>query len=197
MSARVRLMKNSDVPRLTAADPALIERLEVLYRRPGLMIRRCHQFAVSIFLRECAAFGLTTSQFGVLYIASCCPGVTQIGLSGLIGLDRSTTNAVARRLMRNGHLARRPHPRDARKQCLHVTPAGERLLAAIQGVARRAADAFLAPLATRERKAFLACLAKLVDHHNAEARAPLIVPRRPHGAPTRRVDHHPASGAHT
>lgn len=193
MSARVRLLKNPDVPKLTAADPALIERLEALYRRPGFMIRRCHQFAVSIFLRECAAFGLTTSQFGVLYIASCCPGVTQIGLSGLIGLDRSTTNAVARRLMRNGYLAGRPHPSDARKQCLHVTAAGGRLLAAVHGAARRAAEVFLAPLEARERKAFLACLAKLVDHHNAEARAPLIVPRRP----ARRVNHHPTSGALT
>ena len=195
MSARVRLLKNLDVPKLSAADPELVERLETLYRRPGFMIRRCHQFTVSIFVRECAAFGLTTSQFGVLYIASCCPGVTQIGLSGLIGLDRSTTNAVALRLMRNGYLARRAHPSDARKQCLHATLAGTKLLASVQDAIKRAADAFLDPLDSRERKSFLACLAKLVDHHNAEARAPLIAPKRLDSGAARRTDHHSTSGA--
>ncbi|HEX6980159.1 MAG TPA: MarR family transcriptional regulator [Alphaproteobacteria bacterium] len=174
MSTRVRLERNFDVPKLTGADPQVLAQLDRLYRRPGFMIRRCHQFAVSIFLRECAAFALTPSQYGILYIVDCCPGVTQIGLSGLIGLDRSTTNTVVLRLMRNGYLTRRADANDRRKQRLTVTPAGRRLLAAVDRAVRRAYDAFLAPLGPRERRTFMACLQKLMDFHNADTRAPIV-----------------------
>jgi hypothetical protein len=42
--------------------------LRDLYRRPGFMIRRAHQIAVSVFLEETAELGVTSTQYGILHV---------------------------------------------------------------------------------------------------------------------------------
>ena len=43
----------------------LAERLP-LWRRPGYLIRRLHQIHYALFFEECAAFGITPVQYGLL-----------------------------------------------------------------------------------------------------------------------------------
>jgi hypothetical protein len=72
--------------------------LDALYRRPGFMLRRAHQIAVSLFLEETGELNITTTQFGILHLLKHSPGLDQITVAKLLGLDRSTTRVIARQL---------------------------------------------------------------------------------------------------
>ncbi|HEX2116960.1 MAG TPA: MarR family transcriptional regulator [Alphaproteobacteria bacterium] len=138
-------------------------RLQELYRRPGFMIRRCHQIAVSIFADECREFDLTTTQYGILYVLSRYPGIDQISLARLLGLDRSTTGMVVARLEERLLLRRAIDPTDKRKRLLELTPAGEKMLARVQPVVRRAQERLFAPFNAQEREMLIALLDRLID----------------------------------
>lgn len=138
-------------------------RLQELYRRPGFMIRRCHQIAVSIFADECREFDLTTTQYGILYVLSRYPGIDQISLARLLGLDRSTTGMVVARLEERLLLRRAVDPTDKRKRLLELTPAGEKMLARVQPVVRRAQERLFAPFNAQEREMLIALLDRLID----------------------------------
>jgi DNA-binding MarR family transcriptional regulator len=137
--------------------------LQELYRRPGFMIRRCHQIAVAIFADECRAFDLTTTQYGILYVLSRHPGSDQISLARLLGLDRSTTGMVVGRLEERQLLRRAVDPADKRKRLLELTPAGEKLLARAQPVVRRAQERLFEPFDAQEREMLVALLDRLID----------------------------------
>lgn len=138
-------------------------RLQELYRRPGFMIRRCHQIAVSVFANECREVDLTTTQYGILFVLSHYPGIDQISLARLLSLDRSTTGMVVARLEERGLLRRTTDARDKRKRVLHLTPAAEKLLVRVQSDVRRAQERLLAPFTAAERKTLLDLLARLID----------------------------------
>src|SRR5215472_1533899 len=61
--------------------------LEELYRRPGFMIRRMHQIAVSLFVEETGKLGVTNRQYGILFVLEHRPGIDQISVANLLGLD--------------------------------------------------------------------------------------------------------------
>src|SRR5260370_7788603 len=82
------------------------ESLEDLYQRPGFMIRRAHQIAVAIFLEEARESRITPTQYGVLVILGRRPEIYQNTLARLLGLDRSTTGLVVRKLAERGLIAR-------------------------------------------------------------------------------------------
>ena len=138
-------------------------RLQELYRRPGFMIRRCHQIAVSIFADECRAFDLTTTQYGILYVLSRHPGIDQISLARLLGLDRSTTGMVVARLEERLLLRRAVDPTDKRKRLLELTPVGDKILTRVQPVVRRAQERLFAPFNAQEREMLITLLDRLID----------------------------------
>src|SRR5580704_18845444 len=92
------------------------ESLEDIYRRPGFMIRRAHQIAVAIFLEEARETRITATQYGVLVILGRRPGIDQNTLARLLGLDRSTTGLVVRKLAERGLLARTTGTGDLRRR---------------------------------------------------------------------------------
>ncbi len=104
------------------------EPLDTLYRRPGFMIRRAHQIAVSLFLEETGALGITNRQFGIMLVLKAQPGIDQITVAKLLGLDRSTTGMVLTKLEQAGLVGRVVGANDRRKRSLKLTPAGERML---------------------------------------------------------------------
>src|SRR5262245_13091163 len=81
-------------------------KLEDLYRRPGFMIRRAHQISVSLFLAETGALGITNRQYGILFALRHRPGIDQISVARLLGLDRSTTGMVIKKLQAAGLIGR-------------------------------------------------------------------------------------------
>ena len=76
--------------------------LDELYRRPGFLIRRANQIAVSLFLEETGALGITNSQYGILLVVKHHQGIDQISVAKLLGLDRSTTGMVLDKLEKAG-----------------------------------------------------------------------------------------------
>jgi DNA-binding MarR family transcriptional regulator len=149
------------------------ESLEDLYQRPGFMIRRAHQIAVAIFLEEARESRITPTQYGVLVILGRRPEIDQNTLAGLLGLDRSTTGLVVRKLAERGLIARAMGAGDLRRRELSLTQAGVALAGQISRDARRAQQRLLSPLPTRERARFLRLLARLTESFNRTTRVPV------------------------
>src|ERR1700722_19471542 len=155
--------------------------LRDLYRRPGFMIRRAHQIAVSVFLEETAELGVTSTQYGILHVLEQRPSIDQITLARLLGLDRSTTGMVLKTLEEGGLVRRVGKPTDRRRRWLELSRAGRDLLRELATPAGRAVERLLAPLDPRERASFLALLEKMTGAFNATSRGPLLADteRRP------------------
>ena len=99
--------------------------LEELYQRPGFMIRRVHQIAVSLFMEETGKLGVTNRQYGILFVLRDQPGIDQISVANLLGLDRSTTGMVLKKLEADGLVARSAVARDRRRHSLQLTRSGQ------------------------------------------------------------------------
>ena len=91
--------------------------LDELYRRPGFLIRRANQIAVSLFLEETGALGITNSQYGILLVLKHHAGIDQISVAKLLGLDRSTTGLVLDKLEKAGLIVVR---REGRERWNHL-----------------------------------------------------------------------------
>ena len=139
---------------------------------PGHSIRRLHQIAVAVFLRETQAHGVTPVQYAALQTVGDTPGIDQRTLAANIGLDTSTIAGVLDRLEARGLLARSASPDDRRVRRLTLTPAGHALLKLLVPDMQRAQQRMLAPLPKAERAEFMRMLQVLVTSNNALSRAP-------------------------
>ena len=156
-----------------ARSAKLSSSLEDIYRRPGFMIRRAHQIAVAVFLEEARESRITPTQYGVLLILERRPGIDQNTLARLLGLDRSTTGMVVRKLAGRGLVARATGAGDLRRRELKLTRSGAALLGRMLTSARRAQERLLSPLPARERQHFLDLLARLTEAFNETTRVPV------------------------
>jgi DNA-binding MarR family transcriptional regulator len=138
-----------------------------LYRRPGFLLKRCHQTAVAIFVEECREFSMTPSQYGCLVALAEYPGIDQLTLGRLVGLDRSTVGLVVKILSERELIERVVDPRDKRRLSLSVSAAGARLLKAIAPVAARAQERALAALPRESWGVFLQVLQQFLEGHGA------------------------------
>lgn len=150
--------------------------LASLYARPGFKLRRAHQIALSVFADECRAFEITSTQYGILVALRERPGLDQVGVAQALGLDRSTTGMVVGLLEGRGFLRRDQHATDRRRRVLTLTEEGARLVEAVAPAAERARRRLLAPLSPEEAEALAALLDRLLGHHDALVRVPLMRP---------------------
>src|SRR5215467_7123123 len=147
--------------------------LEELYRRPGFMIRRVHQIAVSLFIEETGKLGVTNRQYGILFVLKHRPGIDQISVANLLGLDRSTTGMVLKKLEEDGLVIRSVGVHDRRRHSLQLTRSGEKLLSELAEPARKAHARVLSVFTPREQTLFLALLDKFTRAFNDTTRVPL------------------------
>src|SRR6266851_4053704 len=147
--------------------------LEELYRRPGFMIRRVHQIAVSLFIEETGKLGVTNRQYGILFVLKHRPGIDQISVANLLGLDRSTTGMVLKKLEEDGLVVRSIGTHDRRRHSLQLTRSGEKLLSQLAEPARKAQARALSAFTPREQTLFLALLDKFTRAFNGSTRVPL------------------------
>jgi DNA-binding MarR family transcriptional regulator len=138
-----------------------------MYRRPGFLLKRCHQVSMAIFLEECRELNVTQSQYGCLRALHEFPGVDQIALGRLVGLDRSTAGLVVKTLSDRGLIERVVNRRDKRRMRLQVSSEGERLLRVIAPMAASAQERVLKGLPRELRTAFLDLLEKFLAGHDA------------------------------
>lgn len=151
-------------------------RLKSVHGRPGFMIRRAHQIALSVFADTLAPLEVTSTQFGVLIILGCMPGIDQITLARLLGLDRSTTAMVVDLLEKRKLVARTVHGEDRRKRELLLTDAGKTVVRRGEPLARRAREVLLEPFDADERREFMRLLDKFTRHFNDRVRVPVGQP---------------------
>ena len=147
--------------------------LEELYQRPGFLIRRAQQIAVSLFLEETGELGITNTQYGILMVLKERPGIDQISLAKLLGLDRSTTGMVLGKLEKAGLIGRCIGTHDRRRRNLALSPAGEDMLERLAEPARRAQMQVLSPFTAEEQRTFLQLLEKFVGKFNGSTRVPI------------------------
>jgi len=140
--------------------------------RPGHLIRRCHQVAVALFLEHCAPFDLTPMQYAVRRAAEAQPGSDQIGMAGLVGLERSNAARLGAALEARGLLHRATDPADRRVRLLSVTEAGAALLQSVGPAVERVKAELLAPVPAALRPVVMDALRAIAVAHNASSRAP-------------------------
>ncbi|MBL8359219.1 MAG: MarR family transcriptional regulator [Rubrivivax sp.] len=145
-----------------------------LEEQPGHVIRRLHQIAVAIFLREAEDTGLTPVQYAVLQTVANQPGVDQRTLARSAGLDTSTIAGVVDRLEARELLVRGTTREDRRVRRLSLTGDGHALLAQAVPAMRRAQERILEPLDAAERRDFMRLMRKLVAENNEMSRAPQL-----------------------
>lgn len=145
----------------------------VLHRKPGYLIRRLQQMAVSIFLEETQKFGVTPVQYAALAAVSVYPGIDQLRLANAIGFDRTTISGVIDRMEAKALVQRRASSKDRRAKELQITPKGRKLLADIEQATERVQARILEPLQSSRRKEFLRSLEELIRFHNSASRVPI------------------------
>lgn len=105
-------------------DLALLDELANFYDRPGFLIRRANQIAVSTFMEDLGELGLTPTQMSSLAVISETPEIDQITLARRIGVDRTTISMVVNGLVEHGFVRREQSRNDARKKQIELTRAG-------------------------------------------------------------------------
>jgi DNA-binding MarR family transcriptional regulator len=141
---------------------------------PGHVIRRLHQIAVAIFLREAETVGLTPVQYAVLQTVANQPEIDQRTLARSAGLDTSTIAGVVDRLEARELLVRSTTREDRRVRLLSLTDAGRSVLAEAVPAMQRAQQRILEPLTAAERREFMRLMKRLVAGNNEMSRAPQL-----------------------
>ncbi|HTW82859.1 MAG TPA: MarR family transcriptional regulator [Candidatus Sulfotelmatobacter sp.] len=144
--------------------------LDELYLRPGYLIRRAHQMAVSTFMEY--SDGMTPTQYGVLTLIGGVARIDQIGIARRLGLDRSTAGLVVGKLVDAGLVARQTDAGDQRRYRLRITRSGRERLAQLAAPVAAERARLLSPFSADEAAQFLALLQRFVDAHNAASRVP-------------------------
>lgn len=168
------LRRRSDRRALPEKAAAGGDPLHALYSRPGFLIRRAHQIAVSLFIEEMGALGVTPTQSGILFVLSHRGGLDQISVARLLGLDRSTTSMVIAKLVKAGLIVRAVGSGDRRRRALVLTPKGRRLIDRLAGPLERARMRVLSPFTAEEAAQFVALLDKFTAAFNGTTRVPMI-----------------------
>lgn len=153
----------------TVFDPAK----QVLWSRPGYLVRRLNQIHYALFYEECKTQNVTPVQYGVLTALSLSPWLDQTAIGMELGLDRTTTADVIKRLQERGLVERRVNPNDKRSRQAVITQEGLRIMGLLQGGMARAQQRLLEPLTPRNQEIFMKLLSTLVDANNQYSRTAL------------------------
>lgn len=126
----------------------------------GYRLRRAQLAMYRDYRSSLAGLDLTQKQTAIMWLLSNNPGVSQVALAKALDMDRPSMMALTDRLQQRGLLTRGQSTVDRRRQELHLTREGIRLLAqAKRRIARHeqrirsrfSADEFAALLAALQR----------------------------------------------
>lgn len=108
-----------------------------------------------------APHGVTTGMWYFLRALWHEDGLSQSELSRRVGTMEPTTLAAIRALERKGWVRRARDPKDARKQCIRLTPAGRRLETELIPLAREVVSAATRGLGKARSRALLQALGQV------------------------------------
>lgn len=95
----------------------------------GVHLRLAHNAVYRHFMESLGPLDLTQKQTSVLWLIDETPGIAQIDLAARLDMDRATTMSIIDRLEARALLARSRSKTDRRRQDLHLTPTGAKVLA--------------------------------------------------------------------
>lgn len=120
----------------------------------GYKIRRLHGLMQAGWTSWFARFdlGLTPMQGGMLVLVHDHPGLTQIALAGLLGIEPPTLSQAIAPLLARGLVERRKVAGDRRAHALHLTAAGVETVALIRQEIPKHESVVLAGLSAEEQR---------------------------------------------
>lgn len=152
---------------LLNAEQLSAERLRSkLWSRPGFLVRRLNQIHYALFFEECDLEGITPVQHGILTVLLSRPWMDQTNISLELGIDRTTTADVVRRLEEKMLIKRQVNPNDKRSRQVYITSYGIELMEKLKPKMEKAQEDLLAPLTAEEKKEFMRLLVKTVEANN-------------------------------
>jgi DNA-binding MarR family transcriptional regulator len=166
--------------KLNVKIPASMEKSPLfdLYLRPGFLLRRANQIAMSINTRECEKLGLTPPQHACLIALDQLHGSDQRGLGKALGIDRVTIGQVLRGLEARGLIRRKGSHTDGRRNIVTLTAEGRELVVPAMEAIEATSERILSALEAKERRAFVELLLKVVVALNEESATPVEPPIR-------------------
>ncbi|MBS0385364.1 MAG: MarR family transcriptional regulator [Proteobacteria bacterium] len=132
------------------------------------LLHRAEQVASECFA-ELSRNELTLRQFSVLAAIASDPGLSQIALVRVTGIDRSTLADMMSRMEDRGLVTRAASATDARALSIHLSQNGAAMLRGMDKHARAADAAVLGLLTKPKRRAFLETLIKLAKRADERA----------------------------
>lgn len=156
------------MPKKSAKSP---KKIVPLASRPGFLVRRLNQIHYAMFFEECKDFNITPVQYGMLTALLVDPGLDQKALGLAVGLDRTNTADVLKRLEERGLVRRKQSEEDGRVKHAFITPEGRKITEAMYSSMLAAQQRLLAPLSDADKQKFLDLLHVLVDSNNEFGRA--------------------------
>jgi DNA-binding MarR family transcriptional regulator len=155
----------STKPVTPPASPPFNPLRQVMWSRPGFLIRRLTQIGQAIFFDLCKSESITPLQVGMLTALSMNPWLDQKAIGRELALDRTTTAEVLKRLSDKGLVETRINPDDRRSRLSVITKQGLKLINSLQESIARSQELLLEPLPPEERVIFMKLLTQLVDAH--------------------------------
>lgn len=162
--AQKKTVGSADVAKHTLLAPFNPLR-QVMWRRPGFLIRRLTQIGQAIFFDLCKSESITPLQVGMLTALSMNPWLDQKAIGRELSLDRTTTAEVLKRLGDKGLVETRVNPDDRRSRLSVITTDGLNLINDLQESIHRSQELLIEPLSPEDRAEFMRLLAQLVDAH--------------------------------
>jgi DNA-binding MarR family transcriptional regulator len=116
--------------------PAAVD-LDVLNGHLGYFARRAQLSIFQDFIRTLSIVDIRPAQYAVLVVIGANPGLPQMTLGNTLGIERGRLVRVLDELEGRGLTRRAPSTLDRRSHSLHLTPAGQLLLARAKALAAR------------------------------------------------------------
>lgn len=138
---------------------------QVMWSRPGFLVRRLHQIGDALFFEECQSKNITPIQFGILTALSMNPWLDQKAIGRELALDRTTTAQVLARLKTKGLIETRVNPDDRRSRLSVITKNGLKVIGSLHDCMQRAQDRLIAPLSESNRALFMKLVTQVVHAH--------------------------------
>jgi len=146
-----------------ASGQPVTDPTELLYSRPGFLLRRANQIAVASFMEEMGDLKITTTQYAALLIVQMKQSIDQVGLARFLRLDRSTTGLAVANLEKNGLITRRPDAGDRRRRILKLSAKGGKLLEAAHRRGEIAREKAMGVFSRKEEQQLVELLQKFVQ----------------------------------
>ena len=118
----------SPVPGALSEPPATTLALDGLPDLMGFHLRLAYVALYRSFAATLGELQLTQKQVAVLRLISANPGVAQVDIGGVLGMDRASTMAVVDRLQQRGFIVRKRCVSDRRRQELYLTDPGAKVV---------------------------------------------------------------------